>query len=130
MLCGLLVEGYTDLLLFRTVNTKSEEGYDKNLVSTHEVTQDDALKKLYAQYEQGIVRKQKMLDFCLSLGHKIMPSIAIWFVLSYWTAGLFQYNGLDFSLNITTEIIFSLVYYVGLFFLNNFWGDISQLWQN
>ena len=119
-----------NLLLSRTVNAKAEEGYDKNLVSTHEVTQDDALKKLYAEYEKGIVRKQKMLDFCLTLGHKIMPSIAIWFVLSYWTAGLFQYNGLDFLLNIITEIIFTFFYYVGLFFLNYFWRDISQFWQN
>ena len=37
------------MLLFRTVKIKSEEGYDKNLVSSHEVTHDDALKKLYAQ---------------------------------------------------------------------------------
>ena len=110
-----------DIQFFRFSNDTTDEGYDKNLVSTHEVTQDNALKKLYSEYEKGIVRKQKMLDFCLALGHKIMPSIAIWFVLSYWTAGLFQYNELDFSLNVTTEIIFTCVYYLGLFFLNYFW---------
>ena len=106
-----------------------DQGYDKNLVSTQEVTQDDALKKLYAEYEAGIVKKQKMLSFCLTLGHKIMPSIAIWFVLSYWTAGLFQYNELDFSLNVITEISFTIIYYIGLFFLNYFWKDISKLWR-
>ena len=42
-----------------------DQGYGKNLVSTQEVTQDDALKKLHSEYEAGIVQKQKMLSFCL-----------------------------------------------------------------
>ena len=74
------------------------EAYDKNLVSKHELTQDAALQKLYGDYEKGIVKKRKMLNFCLTLGHKIMLSTAIWFVISYWMAGLFQYNMINFSL--------------------------------
>ena len=67
------------------------QNYDKELVSRVEQTQDNALKKLYAEYEKGIVRKKKILAFCHLLGHRIMPAIAIWFVISYWLAGMFQY---------------------------------------
>ena len=108
---------------------ETEGSYDKNLVSKDELTQDDALKKLYAEYQKGIVKKQKLLDICLTLGHKIMPSIAIWFVISYWIAGLFQYNGHDLSINITAEIIFTFVYYCTLFFINYFWENISKMWK-
>ena len=92
--------------------------YDKNLISRHERTQDVALQDLYAGYARGIQKNQKMLDFCLSFGHKIMPGTAIWFVISYWMAGLFEYNRITFSLYITSEVIFTIVYVVTLLVAN------------
>ena len=47
------------------------EAYDKDLVSRNEKTQDHAMKELYKEYEAGVVKKQKMLNFCLNLGHKV-----------------------------------------------------------
>ena len=106
-----------------------ENDYDKDLVSRKETTQDGALKKLYADYENGVVKKKKMLAFCYTLGHKIMPSIAIWFVISYWLAGMLQVNELDFEFNVTVEIIFTVTYYLVLFCLNFFWKDLAQLFK-
>ena len=94
------------------------ETYNKDLVSKHEQTQDAALQDLYAEYEKGTVRKAKMLKFCLTLGHKIMPSIAIWFVISYWMAGMFEYNMINFSLNVTCEIIFTIIYFTTVYVVN------------
>ena len=94
-------------------------GYDKNLVSRHERTQDVALQDLYAGYARGIVKKQKMLDFCLMFGHKIMPTTAIWFVISYWMAGLFEYNRITISLYTLIEIIFTIVYVSTLLIANH-----------
>ena len=60
------------MLLFSEFSAPEEDPApdDKNLVSKHELTQDDALKNLYSEYEKGIVKKRKML------GHKIMPATA------------------------------------------------------
>ena len=101
---------------FRSETPVEEIGqtYDKELVSRVETTQDNALKKLYAEYERGIVRKKKLLAFCHFVGHKIMPAIAIWFVISYWLAGMFQYYDYDFSTNVTVELGFSVVYFCTL----------------
>ena len=103
--------------------------YDKELVSREELTQDNALKKLYAEYEKGIVRKKKMLEFCHLLGHKIMPAIAIWFVISYWGAGMFHYYGVPFSTNVSVELAFSGVYYVSLVVLYMASKDIAKAFQ-
>ena len=102
------------------------EGYDKQLVSRVEQTQDNALKKLYADYEKGIVRKKKMLAFCHLLGHKIMPAIAIWFVISYWVAGMCQYYGVPFSTNVSVEMVFSGVYFLTLIVLQLAAADIAK----
>jgi hypothetical protein len=101
------------------------ESYDKDLVSKHELTQDAALQKLYGEYEKGIVKKRKMLNFCLTLGHKIMPSTAIWFVISYWMAGMFQYNMIDLSLNVTSEVIFTVIYFATLIIIN-YWYEFQK----
>ena len=107
------------------VSLGESEPYDKDLVSKHELTQDAALQKLYADYEAGVVRKKKMLQFCLALGHKIMPSTAIWFVISYWMAGMFEYNMIDFSVNITSEAIFTVIYFSTLLILN-YWYQFNK----
>ena len=98
------------------------EPYDKDLVSKHELTQDAALQKLYGEYEKGIVKKRKMLSFCLTFGHKIMPSTAIWFVISYWMAGMLNYNMIELSMNVTSEVIFTVVYFSALFIINYWYG--------
>ena len=109
----------TDMFIFSTHLAQSnDEPYDKDLVSKHELTQDAALQKLYGEYEKGKVKKRKMLNFCLTLGHKIMPSVAIWFVISYWMAGMFEYNMIDFSLNVTCEVIFTVLYFTSLISIN------------
>ena len=109
----------------RALDNDIVETFDKDLVSRRERTQDAALKRLYEEYEQGIIRKRKMLGFCLTLGHKIMPSTAIWFVISYWMAGMFEYYMIDFSLNVTIEIIFTFFYFLALFILN-FWYNFEK----
>ena len=52
--------------------------YDKELVSRNEEKQHHAVKSLYQEYEKGIAKKKHMLHFCHTLGHKVMPSVAIW----------------------------------------------------
>ena len=106
-----------------------ENDYDKDLVSKKETTQDDALKRLYKEYENGIVKKKKLLAFCYTVGHKIMPSIAIWFVISYWMAGMMQVIGFEFSFNVTVELIFSVSYFFVLICLNYFWKDLVKIWK-
>ena len=105
------------------------QNYDKELVSRVEQTQDNALKKLYAEYEKGIVRKKKILAFCHLLGHRIMPAIAIWFVISYWLAGMFQYYGVPFSTNVTVELVFSGFYFLSLIVLQLASKDIAKAFQ-
>ena len=109
----------------RALDNDIVETFDKELVSRRERIQDAALKRLYEEYERGIIRKRKMLGFCLTLGHKIMPSTAIWFVISYWMAGMFEYYMIDFSLNVTIEIIFTFFYFLALFILN-FWYNFEK----
>ena len=99
--------------------------YDKNLVSKHELTQDAALKNLYSKYEKGIVKKRKMLNFCYTLGHKIMPATAIWFVISFWMSGMLQYNMINISVNVTCEVIFTVVYFSVLLILN-YWYNFNK----
>jgi prepilin signal peptidase PulO-like enzyme (type II secretory pathway) len=105
------------------------QNYDKELVSRVEQTQDNALKKLYAEYEKGIVRKKKILAFCHLLGHKIMPAIAIWFVISYWLAGMFQYYGVHFSINVTVELVFSGIYFLSFIVLQLASKDMAKAFQ-
>ena len=92
--------------------------YDKELVSREEKKQDAALKKLYAEYKTSVARKRRMLSCCYALGHKIMPATAIWFVISYWMSGMFQYYMVDMSFNITCELCFTIFYFSALLFLN------------
>ena len=97
-----------------------EIAYDKDLVSTQEQTQDGALKKLYDGYQHGIVKKRKMLHMCHTVGHKIMPSIAIWFVISYWMAGLFAFNMVETEFSLIVQAVFTIVFFGGLYALNAF----------
>ena len=71
-----------------------------------------------SEYEKAKMKKRKMLNFCLTFGHKIQPSIAIWFVISYWMAGMFEYYMIDSSITLIVEIVFSLVFFTSLVIIN------------
>ena len=59
--------------------------YDPNLISRHEVTQDEALKKFYAR---SIITNKTKLRIATMTAHTIIPILVTLFIIGYWCAGL------------------------------------------
>ena len=54
-----------------------------------------------------------------------MPSIAIWFAISYWVTGYAHILVIDQTINIILQVIFTILWFGTLFLLNMFWDKIS-----
>ena len=68
-----------------------EEGYDRDLVSIDEKKQDNALKEYYSKILITSDTKQRILSSCIKFSRQVKPVIATIFVISYWSAGLWNY---------------------------------------
>ena len=72
-----------------------EEGFNRDLIHKDERIQDKALKAYYANFEINSEQKRKILNVCINFSRKIKPVIAAIFVISYWAAGLWNYNKME-----------------------------------
>ena len=72
-----------------------EEGYDGDLVSIDEKKQDNALKEYYRNIVITSDNKRWILSSCIMFSRQVKPVIAVIFVVSYWTAGLWNYYRLE-----------------------------------
>ena len=72
-----------------------EEGYDRDLVSIDEKKQDKALKEYYRKIVITSDTKRKILSSCIMFSRQIKPVIAAIFVISYWSAGLWNYSRVE-----------------------------------
>ena len=55
-----------------------------------------------------------------------MPSIAVWFVISYWSTGYAHILEIEQALNITVQIVFTIVWFGTLILLNLFWDKLCK----
>ena len=72
-----------------------EEDYDRDLVSIDEKKQDKALKEYYRKIVITSDTKKKILSGCIMFSRQIKPVIAAIFVISYWSAGLWNYSRVE-----------------------------------
>ena len=72
-----------------------EEGYDRDLVHKDERIQDKALKEYYARIVITSDHKRRILAGCIMFSRQVKPVIAVIFVVSYWSAGLWNYYRLE-----------------------------------
>ena len=73
----------------------------QDLISVNEVVQDAARKDYYNKLKLG--QQQKKIDRYLFIAHQVNPTVASWFVVCYWTAGMLHY--FMFSSEVVTNII-------------------------
>ena len=73
----------------------------QDLISVNEVVQDAARKDYYNKLKLG--QQQKKIDRYLFIAHQVNPTVASWFVVCYWTAGMLNY--FMFSSEVVTNII-------------------------
>ena len=74
---------------------KTDEGYDRDLVHVDERIQDNALKEYYNRIVITSDHKRRILAGCIMFSRQVKPVIAVIFVLSYWSAGLWNYSRLE-----------------------------------
>ena len=69
--------------------------YDKDLVSIDEKKQDNALKEYYRKVVITSDTKKRILSGCIMFSRQVKPVIAALFVISYWSAGLWNYSRVE-----------------------------------
>ena len=74
---------------------QSEEGYNRDLVHIDERVQDNALRDYYNNIVITSDHKRKILAGCIRFSRQVKPVIAVIFVVSYWSAGLWNYYRLE-----------------------------------
>ena len=74
---------------------KQEKGFNMDLVSRDERVQDQALKDYYKNILLTSDHKQKILACCVVFSRQVKPVIAVIFVISYWSAGIWNYHRLE-----------------------------------
>ena len=74
---------------------KTDEGYDRDLVHVDERIQDNALKNYYDRIVITSDHKRRILAGCIMFSRQVKPVIAVIFVVSYWSAGLWNYYRLE-----------------------------------
>ena len=74
---------------------KTDEGYDRDLVHVDERIQDNALKEYYDRIVITSDHKRRILSGCIMFSRQVKPVIAVIFVVSYWSAGLWNYYRLE-----------------------------------
>ena len=74
---------------------KTDEGYDRDLVHVDERIQDNALRDYYDRIVITSDHKRRILAGCIMFSRQVKPVIAVIFVLSYWSAGLWNYSRLE-----------------------------------
>ena len=73
------------------------------------------------------IKNRFRLHVCHTIGHKVMPSIAIWFVISYWVTGYTHILEIDQTINIILLVIFTVIWFGTIILLNAFWEKIKSL---
>ena len=68
-----------------------DEGFNRDLVHIDERVQDHALKEYYSKIVITSEHKRRILASCIMFSRQVKPVIAVIFVVSYWTAGLWNY---------------------------------------
>ena len=71
------------------------EGFNKDLVSIDERKQDNALKEYYSKIVITSDTKKMVLSSCIMFSRQVKPVIAAIFVISYWSAGLWNYYRIE-----------------------------------
>ena len=116
--------------------------FDKNLISRDEKVQNTALKYVKKGLSSTLTtlfccrarykflasqrKNRHRLHVCHTIGHKVMPSIAVWFVISYWTTGYAHILEIEQRLNIAFQITFTAIWFGSFILLNIFWGKLCK----
>ena len=72
-----------------------DEGYNRDLVHIDERVQDHALREYYSKIVITSEHKHKILASCIMFSRQVKPVIAVIFVVSYWTAWLWNYHRVE-----------------------------------
>ena len=76
------------------------------------------LKKLHGSYEKEKARKRTIIRLCSTLARKILPTLAVYFVLTYWSAGLLHYHRINHLDILGYEVTFTMFYFIGVLTIN------------
>jgi hypothetical protein len=73
----------------------------QDLISVNEVVQVTARKDYYDNLK--LREQEKKIEKYLFFAHQVNPTVASWFVVCYWTAGMLHY--FMFSSEVVTNVI-------------------------
>ena len=76
------------------------------------------LKKLHAAYGKEKVRRNRIVKLCSLISQKILPTLGIYFVLTYWSAGLLHFHRINHLVILGCEVVFAIFYFTAVMFIN------------
>ena len=102
------------------VNVISPEGgtLQEYLLKKDQENADAELKKLHTEYVRESNRRRLVVKLCSSLSKKILPILGIYFVMTYWSAGLLHYHRITHLNILLAEVVFTIFYFTVVIFIN------------
>ena len=76
------------------------------------------LEKLNAVYVKEMARRRKIWRLCTMLSQKILPTLILYFLVSYWLAGICHYHRVKTNIILGTQVVFTLFYFTLVLLLN------------
>ena len=73
--------------------------------------------------KKSTVFKARLL-ICHTMGHIVMPSIAIWFAISYWVTGIAHILMISQVVNIIIQVLFTVIWFGTIFIWHKYWDKI------
>ena len=69
------------------------------------------LEKMTAEYVKENARRMKIWRLCTILSQKILPILFLYFLLSYWSAGLCHYYMVNSRIILATQLVITAIYF-------------------
>ena len=68
---------------------------------------------------------KRRLHLCHTVGHIVMPSLAVWFGITYWVTGYAHILQISQKINIIIQIVFTVIWFGTIFICTKYWDKIS-----
>ena len=96
-----------------------EEGTLQDYLKKREEENSNAkLKKLQTEYGKKEAKRRSIMNLSSVLARKILPTLGLFFVLTYWSAGLLHYHRIHHLAILICELIFTVFYFTVVMFIN------------
>ena len=102
------------------VNVISPEGgtLDDYLKRKDQEDMNAKLKNLHSAYSKEKSRERWIVKLCAALSKKILPTLCLYFLLTYWSAGLLHFHRVTHILILASEVVFTIFYFTVVIFIN------------